>query len=126
MTPTILVKKLDFPHSLYGEKPKGVSSMISSAQEWLQLPTSDLRRIQPYSRNVFVRDATSKIVASVVQPGHYQIFTFYRWLSMILNIPEPWFLRSADETSDALQRTDKGVILPGDYIIVDESQPQLK
>lgn len=71
-------------------------------------------------RNVFVRDATTRVVAGMYQPGHYTITTVYRWLRMLFEREgQHWFLR-AESGGERLHSSDDSVLAPGSYVVVND------
>lgn len=74
---------------------------------------------EPQFRNIFVRDASNAIVASVIQRGYIKISTFYRWLDMILIAKEMWFLAPENSISSVtvLSRSDDRVLPLGSYVM---------
>ena len=72
-------------------------------------------------RNVFVRDATGKVIASLRQGCTVAIKNFYRWLGMVLVIEEPWFLKSEGNES-VLDRESASTVPEDTYMIVNSGQ----
>ena len=69
------------------------------------------------TRNVFFLGASGEVVAGLIQRGFFRAATVYRWLGIVLEVDEEWFLRSVD-TRATVSRADCSLLATGSYEIV--------
>ena len=111
----------DFTHLEHTSTHSLVSYSRSSIAEHSDDEDEEFRvDSEPQYRNIFVRDASSSIVARAIQRGHITISTFYRWLDMILVACKPWYLSTEDSNTLVLSRSDNNVLPLGTYNTIDE------